>query len=138
MRVFVIDDSPIILNMIENMLKDTVTSGIYCKDVDEMLYALLDVFKPDVILLDLNLNNACGVKVSQKLKLHPIHKNIPIIAVSADNYTNRHCMEKSNNFMDFIKKPIDPAELVFKVSKYSSIGRLFNLAEPILRSISHV
>jgi len=48
----------------------------------------IEEFIPDVILLDINLGNASGLKVIENLKRNALISKIPIIIITASDYND--------------------------------------------------
>ncbi len=75
-------------------------------------------YKPQLILLDLNLPDMHGSEVLDKLKIDEETKNIPVVIVSAD------AMEKQINYMlnlgakTYLTKPIQLKELLKIIDTY--------------------
>jgi CheY-like chemotaxis protein len=61
--------------------------------------------KPDLILLDVELPDTDGPQIAKSLRNHPVTKDIPIIAVSAEfgSSVRQSCLSAGCN--DFIAKP---------------------------------
>ncbi len=79
-------------------------------DGDEAL-GMVDVFKPDLIFLDLMLPGANGLEICKKIKQSPDKKNTTIVIVSAaDAAVNRFFGIKYGADY-YIKKPFEPMEL---------------------------
>lgn len=119
LRVFVVDDDAIILDVLRATLAaecelDTFASAEAC------LGALVDV-KPDLFLLDVSMPVMDGYALCRQLKDDWDTQDIPVVFISAsdNNETRMLCYEAGGD--DFIQKPFDPAELL---SKLGVAGRI--------------
>ncbi len=119
LRVFVVDDDAIILDVLRATLAaecelDTFASAEAC------LSALADV-KPDLFLLDVSMPVMDGYALCRQLKDDWDTQDIPVVFISAsdNNETRMLCYEAGGD--DFIQKPFDPAELL---SKLGVAGRI--------------
>ncbi len=119
LRVFVVDDDAIILDVLRATLAaecelDTFASAEAC------LSALADV-KPDLFLLDVSMPVMDGYALCRQLKDDWGTQDIPVVFISAsdNNETRMLCYEAGGD--DFIQKPFDPAELL---SKLGVAGRI--------------
>jgi CheY-like chemotaxis protein len=67
---------------------------------------------PDLVLLDIMLPDMGGWAVYQKIKLHPLLQNIPVIAVTAQNAPiDRILGEHIAKVQAYVTKPFSPKEL---------------------------
>ena len=76
---------------------------------------------PDVILLDIDLPFANGVKVGKMLKAHAATRDIPVIIVSANPYLDELCKEAGAD--DYVQKPFSLKALIEKVEESLSHTR---------------
>ena len=72
---------------------------------------VLDIFKPDLILLDIMMPGIDGIEVCRQIKAAPKWRSIPIIMVTAltAKSTLAQCLKIGAD--DFISKPINALEL---------------------------
>jgi len=86
-KILVVDDEPHIVKLVEMRLKasgyDVISShdGRQCLD-------MVRSEKPDLIILDLMLPSLNGYEVCHALRSDPVHKNIPIVMLSAKGKFN--------------------------------------------------
>ena len=64
-------------------------------------------FKPNLILLDLNLPDIHGSEVLTMLKTNPITKAIPVVVVSADAMQNQIKTVLQLGANHYLTKPLD-------------------------------
>lgn len=119
LRVFVVDDDVIILDVLR------ATLAVECElhtfaSAEACLSALADV-KPDLFLLDVSMPVMDGYALCRQLKDDWDTQDIPVVFISAsdNNETRMLCYEAGGD--DFIQKPFDPAELL---SKLGVAGRI--------------
>src|SRR5574343_1935941 len=113
LRIFVVDDDPLILDMLAAILADvghleTFSSGEAC------LLRLAEV-KPDLFLLDVSMPVMDGYDLCRRLKDDWETQDIPVIFVSAydDSETRLRCYEAGGE--EFILKPFEPVEIQCKL-----------------------
>jgi DNA-binding response OmpR family regulator len=70
---------------------------------------------PDLILLDVTMPDMDGFAVASKLKADPATAAIPIIMITAHTGRGWRIVGLETGVEDYVTKPIDPAELPFKV-----------------------
>ena len=67
---------------------------------------------PDLILMDLHMPVLDGIEAMKKIRQHPSAKSIPIIALSADAFTQQQEMALKAGFTDYLTKPLKLDRLV--------------------------
>lgn len=112
-RVFVVDDDPVILTMLEAMLADdcqveTFPSAAAC-------LARLDALQPDLFILDVTMPEMDGYELCRRLKDDFMTQDIPVTFISANDDIETRLVAYEAGADDFIIKPFDPTELFNKV-----------------------
>lgn len=94
MNVFLVDDSPVVIERLEEMLDPLPGIEVigYAADIPEALRSIREA-KPDVVLLDLHLPSGSGIEVLKKIK-----KEMPAtVVIVLTNYAfpqySEKCME---------------------------------------------
>ena len=67
--------------------------------------------QPELILLDIELPGMDGYEVLQQLRVNPLTRDIPVIALSANAMTKDLARGKVAGFKDYLTKPVDVARL---------------------------
>jgi CheY-like chemotaxis protein len=119
LRVFVVDDDSIVLDMLAGMLDGLCTTETFTS-AEACLARVADV-KPDLFLLDILMPGMDGYALCRRLKEDWDTQDIPVLFVSAhdDTDTRLLCYEAGGD--DFIQKPFEPAELLGKLKVASRI-----------------
>ena len=119
LRVFVVDDDAIILDVLRATLAAECELHTFAS-AEACLGALVDV-KPDLFLLDVSMPVMDGYALCRQLKDDWDTQDIPVVFISAsdNNETRMLCYEAGGD--DFIQKPFDPAGLL---SKLGVAGRI--------------
>lgn len=112
-RVFVVDDDPVILAMVEAMLADdcqveTFPSAPAC-------LARLASDQPDLFVLDVTMPEMDGYELCRRLKDDFMTQDIPVTFISASDDIETRLKAYEAGADDFIIKPFDPAELYNKI-----------------------
>ncbi|MGV8879125.1 MAG: response regulator [Sphingobacteriaceae bacterium] len=113
-KILIVDDDIYILEAMEELLKysgyevDTTAKG------DEV-FNLTNKFQPDLILMDIMLSGMDGRDICWELKANLSTKNIPVIMISAT--LNVKNSVKQFGADDFVAKPFDIHDLLFKIEK---------------------
>ena len=152
--LLIIDDEPDNFDVIETLLfvSETPSDTSDAKQDYQLHYAAsgqdaidaLDLFQPDVILLDLMMPGMDGIEVSQRIKAMPQWQPVPIIIVTALTAKEdlARCFKAGAD--DFISKPINGLELRARVhsmlrlkQQYDDLQASLALREDFVRMIVH-
>lgn len=112
-RVFVVDDDPLILALLEDALAqdcrvETFPSGEAC------LQRLQEV-RPDMFIIDVNLPVVDGYALCRQLKDDFDTQDVPVTFISASDDIETCLAGYEAGGEDFIQKPFKPGELESKV-----------------------
>jgi CheY-like chemotaxis protein len=114
-KIMVVDDQEDMLRLIKSILSkkgyDVLTdpTGSILDNIDEQK-------KPDLIILDINLDARNGDDICRELKQDPKTRNIPVILISAIMDVCKISLECGAE--DYLVKPFKTIDLVNKVHKY--------------------
>ena len=83
----------------------------------------LDVELPDIILMDLQMPVMDGYEATWIIKKSKNDKiaAIPILAMTANAFVTKDTELRTKGFADFILKPFDLDDLVFKINHYTTL-----------------
>jgi CheY-like chemotaxis protein len=73
---------------------------------------------PDLILMDLDLPILDGIAATQRIRQKPQLERVPIVAVTAYPMSYSHVKAFAKGCDEYMRKPIDLAELAQLVSRY--------------------
>jgi CheY-like chemotaxis protein len=116
-RVLVVEDNPANLSLMEYLLRAfgytvlTATNGI-----EGVELAQREI--PDVILMDLQMPKLNGFDAASRLKVDPVLKSIPIVAVTAFAMGGDRDKILAHGFNGYIAKPIAPETFVDEVEVF--------------------
>ena len=119
----VVDDSPIILNLLQNVLK---RQGYIVRKADSGATALQSISSkiPDLILLDIKMPEMDGFEVCRRLKASEKTREIPIIYLSAMDETAHKIEGFKTGGVDYITKPFQSEEVLARVKTHLKIREL--------------
>ena len=122
--VLVVDDEPDNFDVIESLLSDRPYQLHYVSNGIDAL-ASLDLFQPDVILLDVMMPGLDGIEVCARIKAMPDWHTVPIVIVTAltEKKDLARCMAAGAD--DFITKPINGIELRARVQSMLRIKQTY-------------
>ncbi|WP_353931700.1 hybrid sensor histidine kinase/response regulator [Okeanomitos corallinicola TIOX110] len=142
-KILIIDDEPDNFDVIDALLDREGYELSYVSNGKEAM-ALLKVFHPDVILLDVMMPQMNGIEFCQQFKSNSRWKHIPIIMVTALNSKEDLSQCIAVGADDFISKPVNGTELRSRVrsmlrikQQYDSLQEALQLREDLSNMIVH-
>src|SRR6056297_856680 len=127
-EILMIDDRPEDINIIEEMLQAEYTITKANSGIDSL--EIMEKTTPDVILLDINLNDISGHEICRIIKQRQDTSVIPLIIVTAINNREEKIRAFNNGADDFVLKPVD--EFILK-SRIETLLKVKGLQEQILQ-----
>ncbi len=137
-RILIVDDDPINLLVLEEILAksfDTMTAG-----TGEEAAAIAETFKPDLILIDLLVQDSSGYKICRQLRATPKLKLTKIILVSTKALLKDRLFGYQAGADDYIARPFDPDELLAKVGVFirlKSVEEIDRVKDDLINVFSH-
>ena len=129
MRVLLIEDDSATAQSIELMLKSE-GFNIYTTDLGEEGVDLGKIYDYDLILLDLNLPDMCGMDVLRTLRVAKINTPIMILSGSAEIDTKVKTLGGGAD--DYMTKPFHKDELVARI--HAVVRRSKGHAQSVIRT----
>lgn len=111
MKVLVIEDNPIDSKLASAVVQMSGHDS-FEQTSAEGAFEVLRSYRPDVILLDLNLPGTDGIQFAHELRHSRDTRNIPIVAVTAYPHQYRRGDVLSAGCAIYIVKPLDTRTLV--------------------------
>lgn len=123
--VLVIDESIDVLALLRELLQGeryAVTTSTVAPGTWNQIAAL----QPDLLLIDLAVENDLGWTLLERLKREPLSWEIPVIVLSTDPDLLRRAEQQADRYAErrFFRKPFDIDELM------TAVGELAGAAEP--------
>lgn len=116
-RVLIVEDDLAMVSMLSNMLED---EGFETRSaMGEKALKLAETYQPDVILLDVMMPIMDGLEWSNRAKATPGLSKVPIIALSAANFSTLKRTFKDLQADSFLSKPFDMEALINLVYIFS-------------------
>ncbi len=126
--VLVVDDEPDNFDVIEALLSDCGYNLHYATDGQHAIDSL-EIFQPDLLLLDVMMPNVDGLEVCQWMSQSPIWKFTPIIIVTALNSKEDLARCLAAGADDFVSKPVNRIELRARVNSMLRIKHQHDLLQ---------
>jgi diguanylate cyclase (GGDEF)-like protein len=116
-KVLVVDDEPVICNLVADTLDSNGLEVICAVDGVEAL-RLAKRERPDLIILDIMMPDIDGYEVCRQLRRNFLTSNIPIIMLTALDQMPDKVKGMSEGADDYITKPFHPSELRTRVTTH--------------------
>lgn len=123
--ILIVDDEPSNFDVIAAQLSDCDYLIDYASSGQEALSSL-DIYNPDLILLDVMMPGINGIEVCQQIKAMPKWQAVPIVMVTAlsSKADLAKCLDAGAD--DFISKPVNSEELRARVKSMLRIKKQFD------------
>jgi putative two-component system response regulator len=125
-RILIIDDEP--MNVM--VLEETLNQGGYnsIKSITDPRQALQEfqTYKPDVILLDLNMPHLDGYQVMEQIKKEDPDQLTPIMVLTAQADQSSLINSMDAGARDFLTKPFDVVEVSLRIKNLLEVSLLYN------------
>ena len=116
-KVLVIDDSPMLLRFVEEVLLEANYQVVIAPNAEEGLRAS-KADPPDLILLDYILPDLRGDQVSRRLLEDPVTADIPVVCMSGFGPDSRTNQSANANVIGFLNKPFTSDLLITTVETH--------------------
>ena len=119
-RVLIVDNDPDVLDIMQEAL---TYEGLHVTCVDEAnnIFQLIEIHRPDLLMIDYLLNGINGGEICHQLKENPETQHLPVIIMSA--YPRVMLSLGTYNSDDFIAKPFDLNDMVSRIKKLTDKRR---------------
>jgi DNA-binding response OmpR family regulator len=111
-KILLIDDDPDVITVLQLLLKKKGYQ-VATASREEEAYSQVELFEPDLIVLDVLLSGVDGRTICKKLKNSTTSKHIPIIMFSAHPGAQKNMQDFGAD--DFISKPFDSNKLLERI-----------------------
>ncbi len=129
--VLIVDDTPGNLALLSDTLSEAeyrvlvATDG--CSAIEQIQY-----IKPDIILLDVMMPGIDGFETCSRLKANPVTASIPVIFMTGLSELDDLLRGFGEGALDYIVKPIRPAEVLARIEVHLAQIRNLQRAERLL------
>ena len=130
--ILVVDDVPDNFDVIETLLSEQDYQLHYAASGQDALSSL-DLFQPDIILLDVMMPGIDGIEVCRRIKANSKWQAVPIIMVTALSSKSdlANCINAGAD--DFISKPVNGIELRARVHSMLRIKQQYDSIQTLSR-----
>jgi CheY-like chemotaxis protein len=119
--ILVVDDNPTNLKLLSFILTSKGYDIRTAVDAESAL-AVLESFRPRLILMDIQLPGMDGLELTRRLKADPATRDVVIVAVTASAMKGDEERARAAGCDGYIAKPIDTRNLADSVASYLGAG----------------
>ena len=112
--ILVVEDDPTALGLATDVLRMAGYEVWQAGGVGEAT-ATMQAATPALILLDLRLGDGSGLELVERLRSDGIHRDLPILALSADAMPDDVSRARAAGCDDFMAKPASPRALLTRI-----------------------
>lgn len=116
--ILVVEDDPTNRMVISKLLEGPRLAIVEADSGEAALALLRGGLEPDCVLMDLQMPGIGGLETTRRLRALGTHNDLPILALTADAFTDTRdrCLESGMN--DFITKPVRLDDLLSKLARW--------------------
>jgi PAS domain S-box-containing protein len=129
LTALVADDSSVNRRILASLLESAGVRVITAAGGVEAV-ELARTHRPDVLLMDLRMDDLSGYEATRRLALEPVTASIPVIAVSASAWAEVRESAKEAGCVDFLAKPVKADVLFAKLQRYTGVRFVSPTEEP--------
>ena len=118
-KVLIVEDNDLNMKLFNDLLVAHGYGTLQTKDGTEAL-ALARQYRPDLILMDIQLPEVSGLQVTQWIKSDDILRSIPVVAVTAFAMKGDEEKIRDGGCEAYIAKPISVASFLKTVERFLS------------------
>jgi CheY-like chemotaxis protein len=114
-RVLICDDNVALRKNLQTILEKR-GCVVSCAGNGKNFWNIIGIFKPDIVLLDINLPDTTGIIIKNELRQKPCYKRLPIIFISS-------YIVKEKPYCYSLQKPFGSRDLLKMITYARNITR---------------
>ena len=116
-RILVADDEPHIRRILTTLLANALYDVVEAYDGEEAIGHLDSGERIDGFILDLMMPRASGLEVLARVRSHAVHRNAPVIILTAKGQDTDRQAALAAGADDFLTKPFSPKKLLARIQE---------------------
>jgi putative two-component system response regulator len=136
--VLVVDDSAANRELLEAYLNG-IDCDVLLADDGPAALGVMEIVRPDVVLLDVEMPGMNGYEVCQRIRSNPKLRMVPVVMITAWGRTDDRVKALDWGADDFMAKPVDRAELVARVRsclRMNALHETLDSAEQVIFALA--
>jgi two-component system cell cycle response regulator DivK len=117
MRILVIEDHEDNRRIMRDLLRSVSFDMVEAVNGSEGI-AKAQTYRPDLILMDMQLPEIDGYEATRRIKVDPALKSIPIIAVTSFALSGDEEKARAAGCVAYVTKPFSPRKLLAEIRKH--------------------
>lgn len=122
-KVLTVDDDPINLQVLHNILSLEGCELTEAPDGETALALLEDSYRPDLVLLDVMMPRLTGFEVCERLRQRFSGNELPVILLTAKNQVSDLVVGLASGANDYLTKPFSKSELIARINTHLSLSK---------------
>ena len=123
-KLLIVDDEPINLQVLSNLLSLENYSLTLTHSPLEALELIEKGLKPDLILLDIMMPQMTGYEVCQKIRQRFLANELPIVLLTAKNQVSDFVEGFNAGANDYLTKPFSRNELLVRIRNHIKLAKI--------------
>ena len=125
-KILLVEDNEVNRRLAEFLLRSQGYEVIEAASA-EQAFEILATERPDLIVMDIQLPDMDGLEATRRLKVDPLLRNIPVVAVTSFAMTGDHERAMAAGCIGYITKPIDKTTFIGEIASHLVEGdRVWN------------
>lgn len=108
LKVLVVDDQQTMRGLARQCLKKIGVLDVTLAASGDAAFEVLQTKPFDIVISDLNMPGWSGLELAEKIKSHPVLKNIPVFLATSDAYRDQ---ANGGSVDHFVAKPFSVADM---------------------------
>ncbi|MBF0256744.1 MAG: response regulator [Gammaproteobacteria bacterium] len=121
LEILCVDDEPLNLMVLEDVLAPHYK--LYCAANGQQALEFLQMFKVELILLDIIMPGMDGYETCRRIKSNPLTRNIPVLFISSLQESTEEAYGLSLGAEDFIHKPFAQPVVLARIHTQLELAR---------------
>ena len=114
-RIVAVDDSAIVLKMLERMLSDKYEVYPFTDGMKALVFMENKARMPDLIILDIEMPGMDGYMMLELIQMAEHLKDVPVIFLTSNKDKEDIIKAFSNGIKDYVVKPVNEKVLLSKI-----------------------
>ncbi|MDH5762251.1 MAG: response regulator [Nitrospinota bacterium] len=125
-KILIVDDEEANVRLLEQLLYQNGFRSVQWTTDSRKVADIYRNFKPDLVLLDLNMPYLDGVEVMEQLKEIESETYPSVVVITADNNEQTKIRSLVSGALDFVGKPFDILEILARIKNMLNVRLLHN------------